>query len=248
MAVSERFLPPIPEGHQIFEADVELVGVEFFRDNAISFIQGDGHTIEVEHEPSNDADKNAIAVYGCWRGLFFRKRRKIGYVPADIAKNIAVGGIFHILSTRLRNIYLSDRGYCVVEFDLVGPASEHKAYRKKLADESISEFPLGPGFVMPSDDDGKISIGRVCEAAGDIGKAIACYEASIAGGFEGSFPFDRLLAIYRKRKKIDAEIRVLSKAVEVFENVAKKGRSDGPSKLNRFQERLAKIEERRKPE
>ena len=58
--------------------------------------------------------------------------------------------------------------------------------------------------------------------------------------FEGSHPYDRLAIIYRKRGDYGEEIRVLRKAVFVFENKVHSGRTDREPKLLKFRERLDK--------
>ena len=80
------------------------------------------------------------------------------------------------------------------------------------------------------------------EKAGKINQAIKLYEMNIKDNFEGNHPYDRLAIIYRRNKKYDEEIRVLKKAIEVFEYVVTTGRLDGPPKLQRFQERLKKAQ------
>ena len=51
---------------------------------------------------------------------------------------------------------------------------------------------------------------------GDIDRAITLYEKNIKKGLADSFPFDRLLVIYRKQKRYKDELRVINKGIEVF--------------------------------
>ncbi|MFQ6084457.1 MAG: hypothetical protein ACE5WD_14025 [Candidatus Aminicenantia bacterium] len=76
------------------------------------------------------------------------------------------------------------------------------------------------------------------EKDGQIDKAIELYEANIEENFEGNHPYDRLAIIYRKRNQIDNEIRVLEKAIWVFENIVYKERTDRLPKLQKFKKRL----------
>lgn len=76
------------------------------------------------------------------------------------------------------------------------------------------------------------------EKEGQIDKAIELYEANIEENFEGNHPYDRLAVIYRKREQIDDEIRVLEKAIWVFENIVHKERGDRLPKLQKFKKRL----------
>jgi hypothetical protein len=121
MAISKRFLPPIPKGCKILCGGVDVTGIHHRKDDAIAFIKGKDHTLEIHLEPKNQFDPNAIAVIGITKGFFGPKRRKIGYIPAEIAKTIADGSAFSSISSRLRQIRLSDDGYCAVELDLIAP-------------------------------------------------------------------------------------------------------------------------------
>lgn len=81
------------------------------------------------------------------------------------------------------------------------------------------------------------------EKEGKIDEAVKLYEENIRENFDGNHPYDRLAIIYRKRKSIIEEIRVLEKAVYVFENVVYAKRSDRIPKLNKF---INRLEEARK--
>ncbi len=85
--------------------------------------------------------------------------------------------------------------------------------------------------------------GKDLEKSGDIEGAIALYEQNIAEGFEGNHPYDRLAVIYRKRKEYSEEIRVLERAIFVFENYVSQQRSDVEPKLEKFKERLEKAKQ-----
>jgi len=109
--------------------------------------------------------------------------------------------------------------------------------RSKVAEFEIEDL----SCKFYADKDGQLSIqvfrnleGIRLEKEGQIDMAIELYEANIRENFEGSHPYDRLAIIYRKRKQIDDEIRVLEKAIWVYENVASKARSDRLPKLERF--------------
>lgn len=79
--------------------------------------------------------------------------------------------------------------------------------------------------------------GKELESKNHIDAAIALYEANVSEGFNGNHPYDRLSVIYRKHGLIIEEIRVLEKAISVFENL---DRGDAPTKLEKFKARLEK--------
>jgi hypothetical protein len=54
------------------------------------------------------------------------------------------------------------------------------------------------------------------EQRGEWDAAIALYEANLAEGFPGPWPYDRLAALYAKREEPGEVVRVLERAVTVF--------------------------------
>ena len=83
-------------------------------------------------------------------------------------------------------------------------------------------------------------MGKRLEKEGRVLEAKALYEANISESFEGSFPYRRLAILYRKRKSIEEEIRVLEKAVSVFQSLIENGREDIHPKIIEFKQRLEK--------
>ncbi|MDZ7764260.1 MAG: hypothetical protein U5K00_07500 [Melioribacteraceae bacterium] len=83
--------------------------------------------------------------------------------------------------------------------------------------------------------------GIEAERNGEVELAIKFYEENIKCRFEGSHPYNRLAIIYRKQKRYFDEKGVLEIAIEVFNNDAYRSRQDLPTKLEKFQERLDKV-------
>ncbi|GGI64707.1 hypothetical protein ACFQOY_13860 [Enterococcus alcedinis] len=79
------------------------------------------------------------------------------------------------------------------------------------------------------------------EKQGDVNGAIALYEENVAARFIGNHPYDRLVIIYKRLKKIDDAKRVLNIAIDVFENDVVITRADRIPKLNKFKEKLSKL-------
>jgi tetratricopeptide (TPR) repeat protein len=73
--------------------------------------------------------------------------------------------------------------------------------------------------------------GIALEKKGRIDEAIELYEKNISENFIGTHPYNRLAIIYRKRNQIDDEIRVLEKAIRVFEGDEFKKRVQKARKL-----------------
>jgi tetratricopeptide (TPR) repeat protein len=85
------------------------------------------------------------------------------------------------------------------------------------------------------------------EKAGRVDEAIELFEENVKDNFDGDLPYDRLGWIYRRRGLTHEEIRVLEKAIWVFENLVHEGRADRLPKLWRFRERLAKAKGDERP-
>ena len=84
--------------------------------------------------------------------------------------------------------------------------------------------------------------GRELERQGSITDAIKLYEINIASEFEGNFPYDRLRVIYSKQGRYGDVIRVLKKAIDVFDRKVYPTRPDRLPKLERFRRELEKAE------
>lgn len=61
-------------------ADVAIAGLQHYRGNDLAEMISEGDTLQLQPQPSNAYDKNAIMVM--WHN------NKIGYVPASLARNI----------------------------------------------------------------------------------------------------------------------------------------------------------------
>jgi hypothetical protein len=64
---------------------------------------------------------------------------------------------------------------------------------------------------------GRNVAGLEAEQRGEWDTAIALYEANVAEGFAGDWPYSRLVLLYGRRNLPGEVVRVLERAVEVFE-------------------------------
>ena len=58
--------------------------------------------------------------------------------------------------------------------------------------------------------------GMELERNGRLDLALELYEQNVAEGFEGDWPYGRLVAYYEKLGRYDEAERVLNRAIEVF--------------------------------
>lgn len=70
------------------------------------------------------------------------------------------------------------------------------------------------------------------EKAGELENAIRYYEMSVAKKFSGSYPYERLAILYRKRKQYSEEIRICDAAAKALA-----GTPASEGKIARFQDR-----------
>ncbi|WP_264529271.1 hypothetical protein [Flavobacterium sp. N502540] len=82
--------------------------------------------------------------------------------------------------------------------------------------------------------------GAEFEKTGNLEKAIELYEENVKESFKGNHPYDRLATIYKNENNIENEIRVLEKAIIVYEEITIEDRIEGLPKLFRFKNRLEK--------
>lgn len=119
---------PIPGGYQIFEERLELAGVQFHKEAAEVFATAQNQWLELERDPTNSHDKNAIKVIGCVKVGYGSSRLFIGYVPKKVARAIVQKGLYDAVKPRLLKAYVSPAGFVEILFQLLGPKAAKKEY------------------------------------------------------------------------------------------------------------------------
>ncbi|RYF49854.1 MAG: hypothetical protein EOO38_06990, partial [Cytophagaceae bacterium] len=122
-------LPPIPKGYQIFHRGAAVSGLHYRREAALDFIRsGEKHHLEMEPEPTNPHDKDAIKVVGVTAGQQYH----LGYVPADIVRLLASLKMTDLVEIRLLRAYAGSNDYVDVMFQFIGPKEHRNTYRAAL--------------------------------------------------------------------------------------------------------------------
>lgn len=212
---------------------VPVVGIT--KDNrlntAVKFIKGIDRRIELQKEPENEYDQNAIAVNGHWVSDGVSNSGKLGYLPREVAAKLSK---IDELRATLKVMYTP-----IHEENAIGIRIDVWSKREKK--EVVAEKPYKE-IKIPRDPVKRNLLGKDLEKEGYIDNAVELYELNVKGRFDGNFPYDRLATIYRKRKQYDEEIRVLEQAVRVFEELSTSSpRQDVSPKLEKFRERLEKV-------
>lgn len=130
----ERY--PIPEGFQIYERMLTVAGITFRRKDAAAFAKGKRPWLEIEREPGNTYDPNAIKVIGCSKGFFGDKRRFIGYIPKEVSKLIVEGDYLDKVLPRLDRAYVGYDDFVEIRFQIIGPKDEKDDF---FRNKNISE-------------------------------------------------------------------------------------------------------------
>lgn len=119
---------PIPADLQIFEERQQVVDVHHRQAEAMRFARAKNKWLELEREPDNKHDANAIKVIGCSKWWFFKERQHIGYVERDVAREIVQGGWWGRVQPRLLKAHVSAQGPIEIWFQLLGPKGLKRSY------------------------------------------------------------------------------------------------------------------------
>ncbi len=84
--------------------------------------------------------------------------------------------------------------------------------------------------------------GMGLEREGQIDRAVELYEQSIAEGFEGDWPYGRLVAYYERQQRWGDAERVLQRAIEVFKASKRRTPEDRRATLKAFRGRLRLVQ------
>ena len=82
------------------------------------------------------------------------------------------------------------------------------------------------------------------EAEGRSDEAVALYEQNIADGFEGDWPYGRLVAHYERTGRLEEAQRVLERGIEVFTASTRRTPLDRRAVLKAFKGRLKLVKKR----
>lgn len=93
----------------------DVAGLQHRNDDATAFVEsadachgtGEPYGLEVEREPRNRHDENALAIYGWWTAAGEKKRVQIGYAPRDIARDHR--DPLKPIAIEIESLYLAER-------------------------------------------------------------------------------------------------------------------------------------------
>jgi hypothetical protein len=226
--------PPRGFGRKLVEF-VKVAGVtRAGRSRVVNeFLLGDEQRITLRPEPSNPVDPNAIAVVGHWTVEGIQKDAQLGYLPREAAQKCIDLLRQGKMEPTIAVLYLPHENY--------SPGIRLDLWTHRRRPKEVPEAPYDSSIKVPSDPVERNLEGRELEKQGLVDNAIEFYQANVADGFDGNFPYDRLAVLFRKRKQFDREVLVLERAIEVFESLrASTRRGDVSPKLESFRARVKK--------
>jgi hypothetical protein len=121
----EWITPEYPENHQIYFSQFEVAGVSYHRTALQEWSKLKNVYLQLQPEPTNPHDSNAIMVHGCGDGVLSRKSFHIGYLPKEMAAHIVRKNSLQQLSPRLRMVNIQ---FHRVVMELTGPKGHKKAF------------------------------------------------------------------------------------------------------------------------
>lgn len=131
----------LPKGLVVYKKNMEPAGLFYRIGEAREFVKMKETWLELEWEPNNPYDGNAIKVVGCSRELPHRERKHIGYIPREVAAIIANYNLSNRMISCLHRSYYDFRtNTLVVNFDLAGPVTKWKEFKESLQTSEYREF------------------------------------------------------------------------------------------------------------
>ena len=121
----------IPDGYKTFTMDT-VVGTSFFLSKARSWGKAKELSLELEREPNNKNDKNAIKVIGVSKGFFFGyNRRHIGYIAKQTAKALVRREFLDKVKPHLESVNFPPNGkYVQIRYQLIVLEEDNKEAKK----------------------------------------------------------------------------------------------------------------------
>ncbi len=127
----KSFLPPIPNGYQIFAKNLPVAGIQHRKDEAIRFANSSNQELSLQREPRNEFDVNAIKLIGVSGSCNYF----IGYLPKELSAQIIGTGLFESVKARLGRIYISKNDFLDIQYQVIGPKADKKKFDEFLSNQ-----------------------------------------------------------------------------------------------------------------
>lgn len=215
----------IPLGYRIYEQHPEIAGIQFRKENALSFANANNQSLKLQRDASNEHDPNAIRIIGVAEG----KEYFIGFVPKEIALQIAKTNFLELIKPRLVRIYVSAKGFIDIQYQILGPKAEKARYDAFIDDSPAEAWQKDELQFFGADFGKKLTFGEANKLLKETREAASDEQRQEWSALETIYSdFDD--AEFRA----DNEIKKVSKKVldAAIEQLRKEGRSYRDLELN----------------
>ena len=197
----------IPDGYQIYFERLPVSGINFRKSNTVSFIKSNSLQIELEREPSNNHDSNAIKVIGIVKRLFGQKRLHLGYVPKEVAQKLVSSGFDLLVLPRLHKTFLGSDNYTEIDIQILGPAGKKYEFNPPVESNADNFSDYVPRIKQLKSEN------KFAEAERLLIECVEWTEDESSKDGAGVAPwyYNQLAIIYRKQKKPLAELAILER-------------------------------------
>lgn len=135
MSDTFRFGIKIPNEYRIYYHEFNVAGISYHKEALSSVIKKGSVTFELMPEPNNKHDKNAIKILTKRKRILFgTKVEHIGYVPKEIAADIAKLKSNFELIPRPISLWVGDRGGVELAMDILGRKDQFKSFEALVSE------------------------------------------------------------------------------------------------------------------
>ena len=127
MSRNHYFKPKMPKGYRIFFNTFDVALANEYAHQIERLVGSKNVTLQLEAQPKNEYDPNAILIMGRKKGLIWSSTLVLGYLPKYIAKEVSEKKLTNLLIPRPQEMWEGDRGGFKFTVDLVGT---REAYNK----------------------------------------------------------------------------------------------------------------------
>lgn len=127
------FDSPIPKDRQIFAKHMPVAGLGYRKKEALNFAKSNNQSLSLQKDDSNEHDSNAIKLIGISGSTNYF----VGYLPKELAAQIAGTGLFDCLTVRLVRIFIGNDDFLDIHYQIIGPKDEKKKFDDFLTNQPV---------------------------------------------------------------------------------------------------------------
>lgn len=123
----------LQKGFVVYKKNMEPAGMYYRIGEVREFVKMKNNWLELERDPHNQNDPNAIKVIGRSKELPMEARKHIGYIPRELAAIIVILDLYNHIIPYLHWTYYDYRTNTIlITFDLAGPVTKWGEFGEAL--------------------------------------------------------------------------------------------------------------------